>query len=384
VKIVSARYKELRATAMGEVNDALRTFPDIINLGLGDPDFITDDVIINNACLDAKAGHTRYTDYRGDPELRKEISGFYENEYNLAIGDDEIFITTGGCHAMYLALEAILNDGDEVLVQSPCFTPYPDQVRLARGVPIEVPTYEENRFQLREDVLAGLITEKTRALIINTPNNPTGSCFSLDTLQMIARFANDHDLIVIADDIYTSYSYENPFVPIISLPGMRERTITINSFSKNFIMTGWRIGNIVAPAELVRVIQHINENVVFTVPSISQRAAIHALRNRQIQDSVLETYKNRTSQLAKQINSTPNMSVITPHMGTFYLFINIRKTGLSSNEVSKRILNEAHVLVLPGVDFGKCGEGYIRVSCTVSQDNLTEAFERIGYMDIFS
>ncbi|NLE83897.1 MAG: aminotransferase class I/II-fold pyridoxal phosphate-dependent enzyme [Chloroflexi bacterium] len=369
---------------MGEVNDALRTFPDIINLGLGDPDFITDDVIINNACLDAKAGHTRYTDYRGDPELRKEISGFYENEYNLAIGDDEIFITTGGCHAMYLALEAILNDGDEVLVQSPCFTPYPDQVRLARGVPIEVPTYEENRFQLREDVLAGLITEKTRALIINTPNNPTGSCFSLDTLQMIARFANDHDLIVIADDIYTSYSYENPFVPIISLPGMRERTITINSFSKNFIMTGWRIGNIVAPAELVRVIQHINENVVFTVPSISQRAAIHALRNRQIQDSVLETYKNRTSQLAKQINSTPNMSVITPHMGTFYLFINIRKTGLSSNEVSKRILNEAHVLVLPGVDFGKCGEGYIRVSCTVSQDNLTEAFERIGYMDIFS
>ena len=149
-------------------------------------------------------------------------------------------------------------------------------------------------------------------------------------------------------------------------------------------MTGWRIGNIVAPAELVRVIQHINENVVFTVPSISQRAAIHALRNRQIQDSVLETYKNRTSQLAKQINSTPNMSVITPHMGTFYLFINIRKTGLSSNEVSKRILNEAHVLVLPGVDFGKCGEGYIRVSCTVSQDNLTEAFERIGYMDIFS
>lgn len=384
MSIVSARYLNLKTTAMGEVNHALQAFPDIINLGLGDPDFVTDDLIIDNACLDAKAGHTKYTDYRGDPELRKEIARFYLDEYNQVVNDDEIFVTTGGCHAMYLALEAILNDDDEVLIQAPCFTPYPDQVRLTRGVPVEVPTYEKDRFQIRKDVLTRLFTKKTRALIINTPNNPTGSCFSFDTLQMIAEFAIEHDLIVIADDIYTSYSYEHPFVPIMSLRGMRNRTITINSFSKNFIMTGWRIGNIVAPAKLVRVVQHVNENVVFTVSSVSQRAAIHAMRNRHIQDDIMETYKSRTSRLAEQVNSIPNMSVITPHMGTFYLFINIRKTGLSSSEVCSRILNEVHVLVLPGVGFGECGEGYIRVSCTVSQESLAQAFDRISKMEIFS
>ncbi|MCD8329393.1 MAG: pyridoxal phosphate-dependent aminotransferase [Lachnospiraceae bacterium] len=382
-RYISKRYWKDTSTPMGKTDELAKGFNDVINLGLGDPDLITDDLIIEGALKDAKLGHTKYTDFRGDPELRAEVAKYYKEEYGLDYADEEIFIASGGCIAMYLIMEAILDDNDEVILQAPFFTPYPQQVELARGIPVELETREEEDFQINCERLESLITERTKALVINTPSNPTGSCLTVETMEKIADVCRRYDLLLVADDIYTAFSYEHPFVPIASLPGMKERTIIINSFSKNFTMTGWRIGNIMAPADIVKTIQAINENVMFTAPSVSQRAAIYALRNRKtIQPPMIEEYRNRMFYAAERINRIPNMHVLPPK-GSFYLWLNVMDTGLSSVEVSEVLLREAHVLSIPGISFGHCGEGYIRFACTCSIDVLREAFDRIEKVSIF-
>ena len=363
---------------MGKSDELAKTFSDVINLSLGDPDLITDERIIEEAFADARAGHTKYTDFQGDPELRQAIRDFYKEEYALEVRDEEVFVSASGCHGMYLALEAVLDTGDEVILQAPYFTPYPQQVELAGGVPVELPTFEEEDFQINTERLESLINARTKALIINTPSNPTGSCLTEENLREIAEIARKYDLIVIADDIYTAFSYQTSFVPMLSVPGMRERTITINSFSKNYTMTGWRVGNVIAPDFLIQTMQMINENVIFTAPSVSQRAAIAALRHRRsIQPSMIEEYRIRTCYAAKLVNSIEWMETAWPPKGSFYLFVNIRKSGLSSEEAAERLLKEAHVLTLPGNAFGKCGEGYLRIACTVDSGKLKEAFGRI-------
>lgn len=379
---IAKRYWKEQSTAMGQSDVMAKSFSDVINLSLGDPDLITDDIIIDKAFADAKAGHTKYTEFRGDPELRSEICKFYKEEYGMDIKDEEVFVSASACLGMYLALEAIIDDGDEVILQAPFFTPYPQQVELARGIPIELPTYEEEDFQINVERLESLITERTKALVINSPSNPTGNCLTVETMEKIAEIAVKYDLIVIADDIYTAFSYQNPFVPFASLPGMKERTIILNSFSKNFTMTGWRVGNIIAPDYIIRVIQQINENVVFTAPSISQRAAIYALRERKtIQPPMVEEYRKRMFYAAERVNEIPKLSVIYPPKGSFYLFINIKASGMSSVAVSELILKKAHVLVLPGDAFGNCGEGYVRIACTVGIETLKEAFDRIAAIE---
>ena len=377
-KFIAKRYWKDQSTAMGQSDVLAKAYDDVIDLSLGDPDLITHPLIIEKAFEDAKAGHTKYTEFRGDPELRQEISAFYKAEYDMDVADEEIFVCTSACEGMYLVMEAILDDGDEVIVQAPYFTPYPQQVELARGIPIELPTYEEEDFQISVDRLESLITERTKALLINSPSNPTGNCLTVETMEKIAVIAEKYDLIVIADDIYTAFSYQSPFVPFASLPGMKERTVILNSFSKNFTMTGWRVGNIIAPDYIIKIIQQINENVVFTAPSISQRAAIHALRHRdEVQPAMVEEYRKRIFYAADRIKDIPKISVINPPKGTFYLFINIKETGLTSVEASDMILREAHVLTLPGNAFGECGEGYVRLACTCGIDVLKEAFDRI-------
>ena len=383
-KFIAKRYWKDQSTAMGQSDVLAKSFDDVINLSLGDPDLTTHELIIEKAFEDAKAGHTKYTDFRGDPELRAEICKFYKEEYGMDVADEEVFVSASACLGMYLALEAIVDDGDEVILQAPYFTPYPQQVELARGIPVELPTYEEEDFQINIDRLESLITERTKALVINSPSNPTGNCLTVETMEKIAAIAEKYDLIVISDDIYTSFSYQNPFVPFASLPGMKERTIILNSFSKNFTMTGWRVGNIIAPDYIIRTIQQINENVVFTAPSISQRAAIYALRNRDtVQPEMVAEYKKRMFFAAEKINEVPKMSVIYPPKGSFYLFINIKKSGLTSEEAADVILRKAHVLMLPGNAFGNCGEGYLRIACTVGVDKLCEAIDRIKKISEF-
>lgn len=377
-RFIAKRYLIDQSTAMGRSDELAKSYHDCINLSLGDPDLITHEMIIRGAFEDARAGHTKYTDFRGDQELRLEICKFYKEEYKMDVKDEEVFVTTSACLGMYLALEAIVDDGDEIILQAPYFTPYPQQVKLARGIPVELPTFEDEDFQINIKRLEGLISQKTKAIVINSPSNPTGTCLTLDTLNEIAKIAIKYDLIVIADDIYTAFSYDHPFIPIASLSGMKERTITLNSFSKNFTMTGWRIGNLIAADYIVKVIQGINENLVFTSPSISQRAAIYALRNRKtIQPAMVEEFRKRMFYAGERINKIKGMHVIYPPKGSFYLFVNIKETGLSSEEAADFILRNAHVLTLPGNAFGNCGEGYIRIACTVNVDTLKEAFDRI-------
>jgi len=383
-KYISKRYWKDSKTPMGEVDELAGKFDNVINLSLGDPDLVTDDIIIDNAFKDAKKGHTKYTAFRGDPELRREIINYYKADFNIEINDEELIVVASGCLAMYLSLEAILDDGDEVIIHAPYFTPYPQQIELARGIPVILNTYEEDDWKINIEKLEDLISEKTKAIIINTPNNPTGSSLNMENLKKVGEIAEKYDLIIISDEIYGSYSYEEPFHPFISIDNMKKRTITINSFSKDFTMTGWRLGNVIAPDFIIKTIQQINENVVFTAPSISQRGGIYALRNRkEIQEPMIEEYKKRVFYAAERINKIPNMSVLDPK-GTFYLFVNIKDTGLSSVEAADKVLREAQVLTIPGISFGECGEGYLRIACTVNIEKLKEAFDRIEKMDIFS
>jgi len=349
-----------------------------------DPDVNTPLPIIEAAFEDAKAGYTKYTDCRGYKELRDEIAKYYQEEFGLQVEDEEIMATTSGCIAMSLALEAILDDGDEVIVPAPYFTIYKTQIELARGVLVEMDTYEEEHYQIDAARLEACITPKTKAIIINSPNNPTGSCLTLETMKKIAEIAEKHDLVVISDEIYTIYSFADAFVPFSSLPGMRERTITINSFSKNFVMTGWRVGAVIAPPQIINTMKRINENLVYSVPAISQRAALKALRCRKdVQPALEALFKERVYYAAERINKIPNMHVIYPPMGTFYLFLNIKDAGLTSEEAAMKIFEEAHVVMIPGNGYGKCGEGYLRIACTVDISQLKEAFDRIEKMEIF-
>lgn len=383
-RFLSKRYWNSISTAMGESSDLLSTYDNVIDFSLGDPDLTTDIRIIEAAFNDAKNGHTHYTDFYGYPELRKAICQYYKDDYDYDLKENQCMVTTSGCHAMWLVLESILDDGDEVIIHAPYFTPYPQQIQLARGIPIVLDTYEKDEFQIDTDMLEKLITNRTKAIILNTPNNPTGTCFRKETLSAIAKTAIEHDLIVIADDIYTSFSYAEPFIPITTLPKMKERTITIGSFSKNYSMTGWRIGYILAEDFIISTIKDINENNVFTAPSISQRAALHALKMRkEVQAPIIKEYKKRIYYAYDRIKDLKNMSVLPPR-GSIYLFVNIKKTGLSSVEVADKILKEAKVLVLPGNAFGQCGEGYLRLAMTVGMDKLKEAFDRISKMSIFS
>ncbi len=361
-----------------------RTTEGTINLSLGDPDIVTPEPIINAAFADAKAGHTKYTDPRGYKELRDEIAKFYDKEYNIKVADEEIMVTTSACVAMSMVLEAVLDDGDEVIVPSPYFSIYKSQVELARGKLVELDTFEEERYQVHPDRLEALITPKTKAIIINSPNNPTGACLSLDTMKKIAEIAEKHDLLVITDEIYTIYSFDGPFIPFTTIPGTKERTVTINSFSKNYVMTGWRIGAIIAPPAIVSAVQQISENLVYSAPSISQRAALAAIKMRdEVTPTLAETFRERVFYAAQRINAIPNMHVIYPPMGSFYLFINIKDTGLTSEEACMKIFEEARVAMIPGDAFGACGQGFLRIACTVGMDELKEAFDRIEKMPIF-
>ena len=383
-KFISKRYWNSITTPMAGVFDMASKYTDIINLSLGDPDFITDQRIIEAAFRDARDGHTKYTDSLGDPELRSTIINYYDNSYQYRIEQSEIMVVVGACHGMYLALEAILDEGDEVIVPEPYFTPYNNQILLARGKPVFLETKEDEGFQINIESLKELITNKTKAIIINSPNNPTGACFSAQTLEAVCRIAMEYDILIIADDVYGSFSYGESFIPITTMEGMKERTITLGSFSKDYAMTGWRIGYVLAPQPIIECIRDINEGVCFSAPSISQRAAIHAIGMKEkIQPPMVDEYKKRVYYVYERIKKIPKMSLLPPQ-GSFYLFVNIKETGLSSIELCRRLLEEAHILVIPGVAFGKSGEGYIRIACTLEIPLLEKAFDRIERMKLFS
>lgn len=378
---VARRFANGTDNPMSAAAGSAAAFDDMINLSIGDTDFTTDERIIRAAMADALAGHTKYTNPQGDPELIDQVCRYYKEEYDCTISREQVFVTTSSCFGMELALMSMLDPGDEVILFAPYFTPYKEQVELAGGVPVEVACREEDGFAIPEAALLAAITPKTKALILNNPCNPTGAAYDMDCYRMIARVAETYDLAVLADEIYTQYMYRFPFVPLRTLPGMADRVVTLNSFSKNFIMTGWRIGYIVAQPALCRTMQRINENMIYSAPSISQRAAIHALRLRgEIGDRYTGAYARRVALAAGRINAMEKLSVAAP-AGTFYLFPNIKATGLSSAEFCEKVRREAHVVMIPGTGFGAAGEGYVRIACTVSEEKLNEAFDRLEKLE---
>lgn len=377
-KYIAKKHWGLGHSAMSG-SDALKGgCNDLIDFSIGNPDLVTPIPIIDAAIEDAKNGYTGYGSFRGDPELVSEIVKQYKKDYGMDISSKEIYITPSATAAMYICLKSILDEGDEVIVQAPYYTKYIEQVELTGGKFVTVDTYEEEDFQIDPTRLEAAITDKTKAIILNTPSNPTGNCLSIECMKEIAKIVEKHDILVIADDIYTAYSYQEEFVPFASLPGMFERTITINTVSKNFLMTGWRLAWIVAPDYLTDVFQIINDGIAFTACSVSQRAAIYALKHRkEIQPAITKVFRERVEYAADRINKIPGLSVINPPKGTFYLFPNIKDTGLTSEEFAREVLEDAHILVLPGTAFGECGEGYVRMSCTMDIKQIAEAMDRL-------
>lgn len=375
-KHLNKRFQNYQKTAFQNASTiADRT--KIIDLSIGDTDFITDHQIIDQAMNDAYLGHTKYTSPKGDPELIEAIIQYYHEDYKQTVKNEEVFVTTSSLLGMQLTLFALLDPQDEVIVFAPYFPIYAQQIELAQGKMVEVATYEENKFNIQRADLEQAITAKTKAIIINSPNNPTGAIIDLPTYQMIADIAEKYDLIVIADEIYTMYDFYHDFIPFRSIKNMAKRTITLNSFSKNFMMTGWRIGYIIAPSEFIDVCYHINEGCVYSAPSVSQRAAIKALEIRQeIKEKYIKEYQKRQEYCAKRIEQIPYLSILPPQ-GTFYLFINIKQTKLTSIEFCQLVLQKLNLIVLPGNAFGTSGEGYIRFVCTKDLDTLKEAFDRL-------
>lgn len=358
--------------------EALKRYPDVIDLSIGDTDFTTDRRIIDAAFADACAGYTHYGDPKGDPELISAIRRAWKEDFGQDVSEQEVLVTTSSCIGMSQALMGILNPGDEVIVFGPYFADYASQAALAGGRAVEVPTYEADAYRPQEDALRRAITPKTRAMIVNTPCNPTGAAYDMDTLQMIARVAQEYDLLILADEIYTRYLYDGEFIPMRTLPGMADRTVTLNSFSKNFLMTGWRVGYIIAHPELIQVFKAVNDALTYAAPSISQRAAIKALSIRdEIAEAYITKYRDRVFYASDCIEKIPYLTLLRPR-GTFYLFPGIQKTGMDDRTFASFLLEKAHLLVSPGCAFGKAGEGHFRIACTVSRDKLEEAMKRLA------
>ena len=375
IKIASKFNKSFNNDMLDSTNKA-KKYNDIINLSIGDPDIITDKTIMELGFADCLNGHTHYTDPLGYLELRQEIVKEYKEDYNIDISVNNIFVTASATHGLFLALNCTLDPLDEVIVFEPYFTPYKKQVEFTGAVPVTIPLKPENGYQINKDDLESFITDKTKAIIVNYPTNPTGGVFTNESLQAICDIAIKYDLFVFADDIYTIFNYSKPFRPICNFPNMFERTITIRSFSKDYCMTGFRIGWIVCPEYLINILNTLNESIIYTVPSFSQRVGIYALRNRKkIQNEIKAEFQKRIEYVYDRIKDIPYIDVLKPE-GSIYMFLDIRKTGMTSNEFSNYLLDKYHIIVLSGEGFGESGKGFVRIALTCPVEKLKEAIDR--------
>lgn len=375
-KFIAKRFQTQKG-GLSLDTEALRRYQDVIDLSIGDTDFTTDGRIIDAAFRDARAGHTHYGDPKGDAELIDAVCRAWEEDFSQPVSADEVLITASSCLGMALLMLATLDPGDEVIVFSPYFALYRQQIEMAGGVCVEVPTYAEENYAIREERLRAAITPKTKVIIFNNPVNPTGMAYGRAELELLVKIAQEYDLMIAADEIYTTYFFEGEFVPIRTLPGAKERTVTLNSFSKNFMMTGWRVGAIIAEPDIIRTVNRVNGSFIYSAPSISQRAAIEALAVRaDIRREYVTKYRERIFYAADRIEKIPYLGLCRPK-GTFYLFPDAKKAGLSSPDFCAALLERAHIMVSPGHVFGKTGEGHFRIACTVEQAKLKEAFDRM-------
>ncbi|MGM0499327.1 MAG: aminotransferase class I/II-fold pyridoxal phosphate-dependent enzyme [Bacillota bacterium] len=376
-KYISEKFKEKNDSFFAKAAELKEKSSHIIDLSLGDPDLITAKNVIKKAALDAENGYTHYANPRGDIELRESIINYYQKNYNQVIKKEEIMVTVGACHGTFLALAAVLNSGEEVIIPSPYFAPYKEQVKLAGGIPVFVESKFEDDFQIDIEGINNSINEKTKAIIINSPHNPTGSIQRKETLIKLMKIARDNDLLILSDEVYESFDYENKFYSLVKFKEDFKRIILLNSFSKTFAMTGWRIGFVIADKTILDVMQNINEGVCYSAPTISQRAAVEALKNeKQIKKEIVSDFSRRVKYAKKRLKANDIMEVAGGE-GAFYIFPRIKKSGIKAEQFALKLLEEKGVLVLPGNDFGDQREEFIRIACTLKLDDLKEAFDRI-------
>ena len=357
---ISQKVNNISPSGIRKFFDLLSSLEGVISLGVGEPDFVTPWHIREAATYSLERGYTMYTSNYGMLELRQELAGYLERHYGVSYQHErEILVTVGVSEGLDLALRAILNPGDEVIIPEPWYVSYPPCVILAGGIPVFVPTSKQNNFVLKAEDVEPLINKHTKAILIGYPSNPTGAVMSREELSKIARLAQKYNLLVISDEIYARLVYGVEHTCFASLPGMREQTILLGGFSKAFAMTGWRIGYLAANQQLIEAMLKIHQYTMLCVPTMSQMAAIEALRSGEDDvDKMVKEYDRRRKFIVKRLNEI-GLPCFEPK-GAFYAFPSIEATGMNSEEFAERLLMEERVAVVPGSAFGQCGEGFVR------------------------
>ncbi len=374
---LSQKVLNLKSSGIRAFFDMANEIPDVISLGVGEPDFDTPWHIREAGIQALQSGKTFYTSNAGLQELRAAISSYTKRKTGLTYNpENQIIVTVGGSEAIDLALRALLNAGDEVIYLEPGFVSYYPCIKLADGVPVPIRLTEENRFRLKPEQLEAAVTPKSKVLILSYPNNPTGAVMEKEDLEALLPVIQKHDLIVISDEIYGELTYGVKHCSIAGLPGMEQRTIIINGFSKSFAMTGWRLGYALGNHEIIEQMVKIHQFAVMCAPTISQYAAIEAMEQGDGDiEAMRESYDQRRKFLYHELQRL-GLPCFEPQ-GAFYMFPNIREFGLSSGEFALKLLKEEKVAVVPGDSFGECGEGFVRISYAASLQNLKEAVNRI-------
>ncbi|MCI9638786.1 pyridoxal phosphate-dependent aminotransferase [Anaerovoracaceae bacterium 41-7] len=379
MNMISDNTKSIQYSKIRKMFNKALEYENPISFTIGEPDFTASENIVAAGCRAMQEGKSKYSENAGILPLRKAVSAYLKAELGLDYNPvSEITMTPGAMAALYQGLKVILNPGDEVIVIEPCWTNYLQQILMCGGVPVSVCADMENGFSLDIEAVKAAISEKTKAVIINSPCNPTGTVLEKSVLEELAALAVTHDLLVISDEVYKHIVFDDvKFTSIAALPGMQNRTLVIDSFSKTFAMTGFRVGYAAGPAEIIANITKLQENISACVAMPSQYAAVEALTgSREHLNYMVKCYKERRDYLAGRLSTMP-MVHYEPSKGTFYAFVSIKDTGLSSSEFAEKLLEDKQVVVVPGDAFGNYGEGYIRISFATSMEQITKGMDAL-------
>lgn len=377
--LLNKEIKILKPSGIRRFFDIANEMDNVISLSIGEPDFTTPWHVREEGIHSLEKGKTWYTPNRGFMELREGIANWIQRKYNLSYqADSEVLVTVGGSEALDLCVRCLINPGEEVLIPEPSFVCYVPMTQMAEGVPVIIETKAENQFRLTADELREKITPKTKLLILPFPNNPTGAVMRREHLEEIAAVVREHDhLMVLSDEIYSELTYgKQRHVSFAEIDGMKERTIVVNGFSKAFAMTGWRLGFALGPAELIKQMTKLHQYAIMSAPTMAQYAAIEAVNHGDQDIEEMRAQYDMRRRLVVDSFNAMGLPCFEPE-GAFYVFPDIRSTGLSSEEFCKRLIYSERVAIVPGNAFGECGEGFVRVAYSNSLKNITEALSRI-------
>ncbi|MFN3409504.1 MAG: aminotransferase class I/II-fold pyridoxal phosphate-dependent enzyme [Limisphaerales bacterium] len=373
---INTVVRDIPRSGIRDFFDIVTTMKDVISLGIGEPDFDTPWHVREATVFAIERGATHYSSNLGYLELRRALSQYVARNFGAEYNpDNEILVTVGVSEALDLALRALLNPGDEVLYHEPCYVSYRATILFAGGMPLAVETKAENGFRLTRAMLEAKCTPRTKVLMLNFPNNPTGAVMSREDLEAIAKFAVEKDLIVITDEIYAELTYDTPHTSIVSLPGMKERTIFLHGFSKAWAMTGYRLGYAAGPAELIEAMMKVHQYTMLCASSLAQKAAVEALKRHADVQAMVDEYRRRRNFIVAAF-ADMGLQCHRP-LGAFYAFPSVAKFGLKSKDFALKLLHEEKVAAVPGTAFGDCGEGFLRCAYATSMDNIKEAMARL-------